>query len=243
MVFGAALEPSFPACALTRRAKPGQALEAALGHRFADPALLTRALTHRSAGPKGHNERLEFVGDRVLGLVMASHLHADRPDDSEGELSARYNALVRRETLAEIALGLDLGQAMILAKSEEGIGGRQKPAILADALEAVIAALYLDGGLETARAFILRHWAPFIDGRSLVTKDSKTALNLLAMARNLGNPVYSEIGRSGPDHAPMFRVTASLPGGTEAAGAGPSKRVAEQAAAEALLALLEGQSS
>ena len=228
---------------MSRRAKPGEALEAALGHRFADPALLTRALTHRSVGPKGHNERLEFLGDRVLGLVMASHLHAARPDDSEGELSARYNALVRRETLAEIALGLDLGKALILAKSEEGIGGRQKPALLADALEAVIAALYLDGGLHTAREFILRHWAPFIDGRSLVTKESKTALNLLAMARNLGNPVYTETGRTGPDHAPLFRVAASLPGGLEAVGSGPSKRVAEQAAAEALLAQLEGQSS
>ena len=228
---------------MSRRAKPGEALEAALGHRFADPALLTRALTHRSVGPKGHNERLEFLGDRVLGLVMASHLHAARPDDSEGELSARYNALVRRETLAEIALGLDLGKALILAKSEEGIGGRQKPALLADALEAVIAALYLDGGLHTAREFILRHWAPFIDGRSLVTKDSKTALNLLAMARNLGNPVYTETGRTGPDHAPLFRVAASLPGGLEAVGSGPSKRVAEQAAAEALLAQLEGQTS
>jgi ribonuclease-3 len=240
MVLGGALGPLLPARDLTARRSSGRALDDALGHRFADPALLVRALTHRSAGPKGHNERLEFLGDRVLGLVVATHLDGAYPEDAEGELSARYNALVRRETLAEIARAIGIGPALVMAKSEEGIGGRDKPAILADALEAVIAALYLDGGLDVARAFILRHWAPFIEGRAQPPKDSKTALNLLAMARNLGNPAYIETGRSGPDHAPRFRVAARLPDGTEAMGEGPSKRVAEQAAAEALLAKLEG---
>ncbi len=241
MVLRRALEPLLHDGELTRAGDTAARFAAALGHAFADPALLRRALTHRSATSKGHNERLEFLGDRVLGLIVASHLDGAHPELSEGDLSARYNALVRRETLAAIARAIGLGSALVLAKSEEGIGGRDKPAILADALEAVIAALYLDGGIDVARAFVLRHWQPFLDGTAQAPKDSKTELNLIAMARNLGAPAYVEVGRSGPDHAPTFTVEARLPGGTKASGAGPSKRVAEQAAAEALLARLEGR--
>lgn len=217
-----------------------KALERRLGHRFATPDLLLRAVTHASRSGPGRedNQRLEFLGDRVLGLVMAEALlEADRAA-SEGQLAPRYNALVRKETCAEVAQDLDIGSALKLGRSEQLSGGRRKMALLGDAMEAVIAAVYLDAGYESARAFILRHWADRIDRVEADSKDAKTALQEWAQARGMPTPDYVETGRDGPDHAPRFTIEVRLASGeTETASAG-SKRQAEHAAAKALLARL-----
>lgn len=210
-----------------------------LGYRVATPGLLERALTHRSLDAEGSNERLEFLGDRVLGMVIAEYLHAQFPTWDEGRLSVRFNGLVRRETLAEIARSMDLGRDLRLAKGEEEQGGREKPALLADALEAVIAAVHLDGGLAAARDVILRLWSAYLANQAPVPRDAKTALQELTVARGLGLPSYRETARTGPDHAPRFVVEVSAGDGRPARGEGGSKRLAEQAAAQALLDQLE----
>ncbi len=212
-----------------------------LGHRFDDPALLAEALTHSSldGGRKKKrspdNDRLEFLGDRVLGVVVADHLLRTFPDADAGALARRYNSLVRRETLARIARGLDLGAFLRMSRSEEDSGGRNKTAILADACEAVIAAIYLDGGLDAASAFIMRHWEPLVGRDGQARKDPKTALQEWAHARGAHPPMYEEVERSGPAHDPHFVIQASLEGWPPARGEGSSKRRAQQAAAEALL--------
>lgn len=214
-----------------------QALETRLGHVFADKARLRRALTHSSmsAATREDNQRLEFLGDRVLGLVMAEALLAHDRAATEGQLAPRYNALVRKETCADVAREIGLGDALKLGRSEQMSGGRRKQALLGDAMEAVIAAVYLDGGFEVAREMILRFWAPRIAGVEEDAKDAKTALQEWAQARRMAPPAYVEIGRSGPDHAPQFTIEARLDTGeTEQATAG-NKRLAEQAAAKALL--------
>jgi len=216
-------------------------LSRALGHQFADPALLQRALTHKSAGTENSNERLEFLGDRVLGMVVAETLYAAHPGWDEGTLAVRLNGLVRRETLAQIAGDIDLGRHLRLAKGEEEQGGRAKPAILADAMEAVIAAVYLDGGLAAARGVVARLWADYLANRLTPPKDAKTALQEWAVGRGLGQPRYELVARSGPDHAPIFAVAVVLPAGERGEGRGPSKRVAEQEAAQRLLDALKGE--
>ncbi|MGR3494700.1 ribonuclease III [Citreimonas sp.] len=217
-----------------------RALERRLGHSFATPDLLLRAVTHASRSGPGRedNQRLEFLGDRVLGLVMAEALlEADR-DATEGQLAPRYNALVRKETCAEVAQDLDIGSALKLGRSEQLSGGRRKIALLGDAMEAVIAAVYLDADYAAARAFILRHWGRRIDRVEADSKDAKTALQEWAQARGMPTPDYVETGRDGPDHAPRFTIEVRLASGeTETASAG-SKRQAEHAAAKALLARL-----
>lgn len=217
-------------------------LTRAIGHQFADPGLLARALTHKSAGADTSNERLEFLGDRVLGMVVAETLYAAHPGWDEGELAVRLNGLVRRETLAQIAVEIDLGRYLRLAKGEDEQGGRAKPAILADAMEAVIAAVYLDGGLAAARGVVGRLWSGYLANKITPPKDAKTALQELSVARGLGQPRYEMVDRSGPDHAPVFVVAAVLPGGERAEGRGSSKRVAEQEAAQRLLDILKGMS-
>ena len=211
-----------------------------LGHRFRDPVLLLRALTHASiAGPsRPSNERLEFLGDRVLGLVIADALFRADAAAAEGALAPRLNALVRLETCAEVARGLGLGEALRLGRSEALTGGRRKEALLGDALEAVIAAVYLDAGFEAARAVVLRLWDDRIDAAPGVVRDAKSALQEWAQARGLPPPDYAEAARSGPDHAPVFTVRVALATGETAEGAARSKRAAEQAAAAALLARL-----
>ena len=206
-------------------------------HRFAKLELLEQALTHPSgASPsREDNQRLEFLGDRVLGLVIAEALTIAYPNAPEGELAPRFNALVRRETLAEIAGEIDLGKYLRLGRSESISGGRRKAAILADAMEAMIAALYLDGGLPTAEAFILRHWEARIKGSTEAPIDAKTAIQEWAQARGASPPVYELQSRSGPDHAPVFQVVATLDGGPKGTGKARSKKLAEQAAAEQLL--------
>jgi ribonuclease-3 len=213
-------------------------LEDVLGHVFGDRGLLTRALTHASADSGRSNERLEFLGDRVLGLLIAEELIKRFPDAAEGELAARLNRLVRMETCAEVALAIGLDKALILAIGERQTGGAKKVAILGDACEAVIAALYLDGGLDAARAFVLRAWAGHLDATPAEIRDPKTLLQEWAQGRaehGRALPCYEVLSQTGPSHAPLFRMRVSVTGGPSAEAEGKSKREAEQAAASALL--------
>jgi ribonuclease III len=211
-----------------------------LGHAFGEPALLIEALTHPSMGSRPNNQRLEFLGDRVLGLVIAEALLAQDRAADEGTLAPRFNALVRKEACAEVAIGIGLGEALRMGRSEMLSGGRRKTAILGDAMEAVIAAVYLDGGLEAARACILRHWESRIaDAQVAQTVDAKTSLQEWAQARGLQPPDYLDRARTGPDHAPVFTVEVRLGDGRSARGQASSKRAAQQRAAEALLIELE----
>ena len=218
-----------------------RAFQGRIGHEFTDPALLVRAVTHASmsSANRDDNQRLEFLGDRVLGLVMAEALLASDRQASEGQLAPRFNALVRKETCADVAREIDLGQVLKLGRSEMISGGRRKQALLGDAIEAVIAAVYQDAGFEAARALILRLWGNRIDTVEDDARDAKTALQEWAQARKFQPPKYIQVARSGPDHAPVFTISARLENGAEAQATAPSKRSAEQAAATTLLAQLE----
>ncbi len=198
---------------------------------------MVRALTHSSANSIKSNERLEFLGDRVLGLVIADRLHRLYPDDAEGALALKFNALARREACAAAADAAGLSPHLILAKSEAGSGGRLKAAILAGACEAVIAALYLDGGMKPARDFIEKYWSEQFATLNEDMRDAKTALQEWAQGRKGARaaPVYTILGREGPDHAPRFVVEVQVEGVDPATGEGGSKREAEQAAARAML--------
>ncbi len=215
---------------------------ARLGHDFADPSLLIEAVTHPSVSSptKSDNQRLEFLGDRVLGLVMAEALLSADKGAAEGLLAPRFNALVRKETCADVAQQIDLGVVLRLGRSEMLSGGRRKTALLGDAMEAIIAAVYADAGFETARDLVLRLWGERISSVEADARDPKTTLQEWAQGRGLKPPVYQQTGRSGPDHAPVFEITAKLPDGTEAKASAGSKRQAEQAAAKALLAQVAG---
>ncbi len=215
-------------------------LATVLGHHFGDPALLEQAVTHPSATSPARpdNQRLEFLGDRVLGLIVAEALLAAYPGEAEGALAPRFNALVRRETLAEIAGEIGLGEFLRLGRSEATGGGRSKKAILADAMEAVIAALFLDGGMAAAQHFILARWQGRIEAPDTAPMDAKTRLQEWAQGRGMALPAYAVTGREGPDHAPRFTVEARLESGETAAGQAGSKKQAEQIAATALLARL-----
>ena len=217
------------------------ALEKAIRYAFEDKKLLTEALTHSSANDAVSNERLEFLGDRVLGLVIAQALVARFPTESEGTLAPRLNGLVRRETLAAVAEAVNLGAHMKMARSESQSGGRRKQGMLADAMEAVIAAVFLDGGLPAARDVILDGWRPHLDAQEAAPIDAKTALQEWAQGRALPLPTYTTLSREGPDHKPVFRIEVSISTGERAEGTDNSKRAAQQAAAEALLAVLEQQ--
>ncbi len=208
------------------------------GYAFKDPSLLDTALTHPSFVGKRHYQRLEFLGDRVLGAVIAEALFKAFPTASEGELAVRYNELVRRETLAAIAGGLKFAQRINMSVGEERTGGRDKPAILADVCEALIGALYLDGGLDAARDFIELHWRDRLRAADKTGKDSKTLLQEWAQGRGLATPTYLETACTGPAHAPEFTVEVSLGDTHSETGSGSSKRVAEQEAAGRLMAKL-----
>lgn len=211
--------------------------EDALGHRFSDSSLLEQALTHRSVEGRGRQdyERLEFLGDRVLALVVTEMLMQSFPDEREGSLARRLAALVRQETLSEVARAIRLGAHLRLSRGEDESGGRENDAILADACEAVIGAIYRDAGLDAARRFIERHWGPRLLAVGAPPQDAKTALQEWAQGRGLALPVYAVVAREGPDHAPAFTVRVEIPGGPSAEGQGPTKRVAEQAAARRAL--------
>jgi ribonuclease-3 len=199
--------------------------------------LLKRALTHASADTDASNERLEFLGDRVLGLICAERLHALYPGDAEGALALKFNALARRETCAAAAEAAGLAEHIILANAEAGSGGRHKAAILAGACEAVIAALYLDGGMEAARRFVDCYWTEAFAALGSDMRDPKTVLQEWAQSRRGNNdaPVYKLAGREGPDHAPRFEVQVSVAGEEPQTGSGGSKREAEQDAARRML--------
>lgn len=200
---------------------------------------MTLALTHASVGasrsPRADNERLEFLGDRVLGLVIAELLLARDPTASEGELAKRFNRLVRGETCAAVARQLDLGEALILSDSEAATGGRSKQTILADAMEAVLGAIFREAGFEKARAVVLQHWGGMVDAEARAQGDPKSMLQEWAQGQGLDLPRYREISRTGPDHEPRFVAEVRIAGGKPAEGEGCSKRAAEQAAASAML--------
>ncbi len=222
-----------------------QRLEAALGHSFADRELLERALTHSSFGDGKRrtrdNERLEFLGDRVLGLLAAEHVFSTFDDAREGGLAPRLNALVRKEACARAAQRMELGRAILMSRAEEAAGGREKERVLGDACEAVMAALYLDGGLAPARAVFERFWADEFARVEVRPKDPKSALQEWALAKGLPMPRYDVTGRKGPDHRPTFTVCVAVEGLGEAVGEGGSKQDAEREAAAAFLAAQGGR--
>lgn len=212
-----------------------------LGHQFSEPDFLVRAVTHASIASETRpdNQRLEFLGDRVLGLVMAESLLSEDEAASEGQLAPRFNALVRKETCADVARQIDLGSVLKLGRSETMSGGRRKQALLGDAMEAVIAAVYLDAGFEAARNVVVRLWGNKIQMVEDDARDAKTALQEWAQARGQTPPSYTEVARQGPDHAPVFTVEVKLQSGETARAEATSKRAAEQAAATTLLAEID----
>jgi ribonuclease-3 len=213
-----------------------------IGHEFAQPALLVRAVTHASLSSptRPDNERLEFLGDRILGLVMAEALLNADPNASEGQLAPRFNAMVRKETNADVAREIGLGEVLKLGRSEMMSGGRRRDALLGDAMEAVIAAVYMDAGFDAARALVLRLWGARIGAVAQDARDAKSSLQEWAQGRGMATPIYTELGRSGPDHQPIFTVEVRLENGEAESAEAGSKRIAEQMAAKALLARVEG---
>jgi ribonuclease-3 len=225
-----------------------------IGYEFAHRELLEEALTHPSAlvpeprrrrhrapAKRGY-ERLEFLGDRVLGLVVADCLWRRFEAEPEGDLARRHTHLIRRETLVRVAERVGLGRYLLLSRSEAAAGGMGNPGILADACEALIAAIYLDGGFDAASAFVRRFWEPIIEEMEEPPRDPKTALQEWAQARGLALPAYELVATNGPDHAPLFTVMASVAGGDSATATASSKRVAEARAAAILLdCLASGQ--
>jgi ribonuclease-3 len=228
---------------MSRKAKSTQAreeLESRIGYAFADKAILDRALTHISAaapkqGRGGSYQRLEFLGDHVLGLAVSDMLYRAFPKGDEGELSRRLADLVRREACADVARALDLGAAMRLGSSESNAGGRRRMATLADVCEALIGAVFVDGGYPAAAALIERLWRERMLTPVRPLRDPKTMLQEWAQGRGLPTPAYREVERRGPHHNPEFRVAVDVPALQPAEGIGRSKRAAEQAAAAAML--------
>lgn len=209
-------------------------LETTLGHTPLDPRPFERALTHSSRGDD-HYERLEFLGDRVLGLAIASWLYELFPQEPEGKLSRRLNALVSGETCAEIARELSVGAHVILGKQAREDGAADSDNVLGDIVEALIGALYLEAGIESAEAFIRRAWGDRVSTRDTAPKHPKSALQEWAAAKDRKPPVYRLVGRSGPHHAPSFEVEVGIDGVGDARATGLSKQEAETAAAKALL--------
>lgn len=242
---------------------PASELEDKLDYQFQDAALLQRALTHASvrvsrsppsakkSGKSKHkgtaagarqslevradNERLEFLGDRVLGLVVAELLWQADPLATEGDLARRFNHLVRKEACASVARSLALGDYLILGTSEEDSGGRQKLTILGDAMEGLLGAIFIDGGFEVARSIVREQWAPLIGAMPDEAVDPKSQLQEWAQGQGLPLPRYKELARSGPDHKPLFTAQVEIQGFQAASGQGANKRAAQQAAAEELL--------
>jgi ribonuclease-3 len=221
---------------------PVAALAARLPHQFRRPELLQHALTHRSAAdPRRQmldsNERLEFVGDRVLALVMAEWLAERFPQEREGDLGKRLAVLVAQDSLARVAVALGIGPALRVTPNEERSGVRNRASVLSDALEALLGALYVDGGLDAARSLIRREWDALLEGPLRPPVSPKSRLQEWSLGRGLGLPEYVMMSTTGPSHNPVFVVRA-LVAGREAEGTGDNKRAAEQAAAEKLLKVL-----
>ena len=221
-----------------------QSIETILGHDFHRPELLREALTHRSAlqgrgRTRDSNERLEFIGDRVLGLLMAEWLAERFPREQEGDLGRRLAHLVSQPVLAQVAEDIGLGTALSVAPGEARAGVKRRATVLADGLEAALGALYLDGGLDRARAFVRRAWEPVMGAQVEPPKDAKTRVQEWAQKFTRDLPHYQVTGRSGPPHAPEFTITVRV-GGLSATGTAGSKRQAEQLAAADLLKEVEG---
>ena len=215
------------------------------GYEFQRTSLLDEALTHPSLSGSYNYQRFEFLGDRVLGLVIATWLLEEYPKEAEGELNRRFTALVRRETLADLSVKLGIADRLKVTPGAEAEGTKTKEAIQADVCESVIGALYLDGGFPVADTFIRKHWKHLIDTGVSVHKDNKTLLQEWCQARAADLPRYTEIERSGPDHDPIFIIEAVVDGGgngpVSARASGPAKRLAEQMAAESLYKKLTGE--
>jgi len=216
------------------------ALETRLGYSFRDPALLTLALTHPSTaksyqGVAYNNQRLEFLGDAVLGVCIAELLYAMYPTEAEGDLSKRQVGLVNGAQLARVSVELGLGEHLILSQSEEESGGRELVSNLEDACEALLGALFLDGGIEAVRPLIQRYWKPLAETNAAPPKDAKTALQEWAQGRGLPLPDYRVISESGPAHAPLFRIEVQVKGQASMQAEARTKKLAERLAAEALL--------
>tara|TARA_R110002020_G_scaffold387975_5_gene598690 strand:+ start:705 stop:1412 length:708 start_codon:yes stop_codon:yes gene_type:complete len=225
---------------MSRAARNHDKLQFRLGYRFADPDLLDRALTHSSAVSPAKRiersyQRLEFLGDRVLGLVVADMLYRRYPKANEGELSRTLNTLVRKETCAVIARRLDLGAELNLGESEARTGGAEKEAILGDVTEAVIGAIFCDGGMGKAYEFVERMFEEFLADGQANKADAKTTLQEWAQARGLEPPTYVQVARTGPDHAPQFTIAIALGDFEQLSATGPSKKIAEHKAAELFL--------
>ena len=211
-----------------------QFVEQKLGHKLTDLALFERALTHSSVGGDSY-ERLEFLGDRVLGLTIARALYERYPTEPEGKLSRRYNALVARETCAEIGYQLGIPAHLRLGKQARDDRANQSDNVVGDAVESLLGAIFLEGGLDAAEGCILRIWAPYLEGQGRAPHHPKSALQELAAARDWKGPHYELVSRTGAQHAPLFTVKVSIPGVGEAQAEGSSKQEAETAAAAALL--------
>ena len=218
-----------------------QSFEANLNHQFKNPSLLKKALTHPSALPPGQGvdfERLEFLGDRVLGLVMATWLFEKFPKESEGDLAARFANLVRKEALLKVAATLKLEGAMVMKHETSSSQKKRLDTLLADGCEALIGALYLDGGLEIATTFIHHFWEPFLEENLPPPQDPKSTLQEWVQSQGKKHPHYELISSSGPAHAPDFIVEVSVEGLTPARGHGSSKRLAEKEAAQEMLKVI-----
>ena len=220
-------------------AAPLAAFEARLGHVFADRSLLEQALTHVSAIASGNRlesyQRLEFLGDRALGMAVSELLYQEFPEAEEGDLSRRLSELVRKETCADVARAWDIGPILRLGAGEARSGGQENVAILGDACEAVIGAVFLDGGYAAARTLVRTFFQPRLNLDQRPTRDPKTALQEWIQARGKSPPVYREVSRGGPDHKPIFVISVAVPGFEPCEAEGASKRIAEQAAAQAFL--------
>lgn len=219
---------------------PLAALEATIGHTFSDQKLLTRALTHVSAASsetarRDTYQRLEFLGDRVLGLAVSDMLYSAFPDAAEGELSRRLADLVRKESCAEVAIEWGVGPHIKLGDGEAQTGGRKKTAILGDICEALIGAVFLDAGFDKAREVVAKVWTARMHAPRRPLRDPKTALQEWAQARGKPTPAYREVSRSGPAHAPVFVIAVDIEDMESAEASGSSKRNAEQSAAQAFL--------
>lgn len=216
-------------------------VEKLLGYHFVDKGHLSAALTHSSLRKQMRTsyERLEFLGDRVLGLVIADLLLKRFPKEPEGDLAKRQAALIKRDTLADVARKIALGPHLKMSKGEVQAGGRDNPNMLSDAMEALMAALYLDGGLEAARGFIVPLWDPLIEAAKAPPKDAKTSLQERTQALRIGLPKYELFEQTGPDHSPIFVVNVFVQGQPSCEGEGKSKREAEQAAAANMLEILQ----
>lgn len=211
------------------------------GYSFSKPSLLDEALTHPSLSGTYNYQRLEFLGDRVLGLSIAGWLLEAYPAEAEGKLNRRFTALVRKETLAQLSVKLGIADALKLTPGAESEGTRNKEAVLADVCESFIGAMYLDAGFDVVDAFIRKHWIPLIDLDTQGVKDHKTKLQEWCQARGKSLPAYTVIDRTGPDHSPIFTIEAAVEGVAAAQASGGSKKTAEQDAAAALLEQLIAQ--